>query len=238
MIPSPVFARALVKDFRRDRRYNETPRTRVKRMRVNLPCAFLLSALAAVAATSSASAQQNTSQYTSVAAKGCKKFESTKVSGDEIAAVFECRGLPGYSVVVGEDDLRTFVAIGFNRMHAKEQPALGQGFAPFNSVHDTLEWRIDAKTKKPFATIQRWRIADNTDLDKDSRPKTVGLLVVTRIPAGPSCHVAYIDVAANEKPNELAQKAADDLAQKFDCKKDAVHFIGNKGRAAELASRK
>jgi len=25
---------------------------------------------------------------------------------------------------------------------------------------------------------------------------------------------------------------------KFDCKKDAIHFIGNKGRAAELAAPK
>jgi hypothetical protein len=207
-------------------------------MRADLPCAFLLSALIALAATSSASAQQNTSQYTSVAAKGCRKFESTKVSGDEIAAAFDCKGLAGYSVVVSEDDLRTTVAIGFNRLHAKDQPAFGQGFSPFNSVHDTLEWRIDGKTKKPFATIQRWRIADNTDLDKDSRPKTVGMLVITRVPPGLSCHVAYIDVAANENPNALAQKAADEFARGFDCRKDAVRVIGNKGRAADLAARK
>lgn len=199
---------------------------------------LMLAVLSAVSATSTATAQQNTSLYTSVATKICKKFESTKVSGDEIAASFDCKSLPGYSVAVSEDDLRTTVAIGFNRMHAKEQPSFGQGFAPFNSVHDTLEWRIDAKTRKPFATIQRWRIADNTDLDKDSRPKTVGLLVVTRIPPGASCHVAYVDVAANEKPNELAQKAADELARTFDCKKDSVRIIGNKGRAAELADRK
>jgi hypothetical protein len=208
-----------------------------KQMRAKLLCTFLVSGIFAMAAASTASAQQNASLYTSVATKTCKKFESTKVSGDEIAANFDCRGLPGYSVVVGEDDLRTVVAIGFNRMHAKDQPSFGQGFSPFNSVHDNLEWRIDGKTKKPFATIQRWFIADNTDLDKDSRPKTVGLLVVTRTPPGASCHVAYIDVAANEKPNELAQKAADELAKNFDCKKDAIRYIGNKGRAAELSSR-
>jgi hypothetical protein len=207
-------------------------------MRAKLTCIFLASLLAAVAATSSAAAQQNTSQYTSVATKGCQKFETVKVSGDEIAATFACRGLPGYAVVVGEDDLRTTVAVGLNRLHAKDQPSHGQGFAPFNSVHDNLEWRIDAKTKKPFATIQRWFIADNTDLDKDSRLKTVGLLVVTRTPPGASCHVAYIDVRANENPNALARDTADELAQKFDCKKDKVQFIGNKGRAAELAAPK
>lgn len=203
-------------------------------MRDKLPCVLLLALIFAAPA----SAQQNTSQYTSVATKTCKKFDSTKVAGDEIANAFECRGLSGYSVVVGEDDLRTVVSIGVNRENAKDQLSLSQTFNPFNSVHDTLEWRIDGKTKKPFATIQRWYIADNADLDKDSRPRTVQLLVVTRTPPGRSCHVAYIDVRANENPNLLAQQAADDLAQKFDCTKDKVHFIGNKGRAAELAARK
>lgn len=206
-------------------------------MRADLLCTFLLSALTAIAATSAAAAQQNTSVYTSVAPKDCRKFDSAAILGDETAA-FECKGLPGYWVVVNEDDLRTTVSIGFSRTHAEGQPALGQSFAPFNSVHDTIEWRIDAKTNKPFATIQRWFIADNADLDKNDRPKTVGLLVVTRTPPGASCHVAYIDVRANENPNALAQKAADELARDFDCEKDAVRFIGNKGRAAVLAERK
>ncbi len=207
-------------------------------MRANLPCMFLFSALTTLAATSTATAQQNASLYTSVAAKNCKKIESVKVEGSEFGATFACRGLPGYSVVVGEDDLRMTVAIGFNTKHAQEQVSATQGFSPFNHAHDTLEWRIDAKTKKPFATIQRWFIADNADLEKNGRPKNVGLLVVTRTPPGASCHVAYIDVRANQNPNELAQKAADELAQKFDCGNDKVHFIGNKGRAAELAGMK
>jgi hypothetical protein len=198
-------------------------------------CKLMLFSLAALLAAVPASAQQNTSLYTSVAVKNCIKFERVVVAGDEYAATYDCRGLPGYRVIVNDEDLRTAVSIGFNRLHAKEQPAVSQGFAPFNSVHDNLEWRIDAKTKKPFATIQRWRIADQSDLDKDSRPNTVGLLVVTRIPPGAACHVAYIDVRANENPNALAQKAADELAAKFDCEKDKVQLIGNRGRAAELS---
>lgn len=205
-------------------------------MRANLPCTFFVSALVALAATSTASAQQNTSQYTSVATKGCQKFDVAKLGHDELGASFGCKGLPGYAVVVAEDDLRTTVSIGHDRKHAQEQPAFSQGFSPFNSVHDTLEWRIDAATKKPMATIQRWFIADNEDLEKNGRPKTVGLLVVTRTPPGASCHVAYIDVRANENPNALAQKAADELAAKFDCSNDRVHVIGKKGRAAALAA--
>lgn len=204
-------------------------------MRASQLCNFALTALIAIAATSSASAQANVSQYTSVAAKTCTKFDISKVEDSELGASFACKGLPGFTVIVGEDDLRTTVAIGTSRANAKEQPSFGQGFPPFNSVHDTLEWRVDAKTRKPFATIQRWRIADNENLDTNGRPKTVGLLVVTRVPPGASCHAAYIDVAANENPNALAQKAADERAKNFDCAKDKVQIVGNKGRAAILS---
>lgn len=204
-------------------------------MRASLPCTFFVSAFVALAATSTAAAQQNISQYTSVAVKGCQKFDVTKVEDNELGASFACKGLPGYAVVVAEDDLRTTVSIGSTRKNAQEQPAFSQGFSPFNSVHDTLEWRIDTTTKKPFATIQRWFIADSANPDKDGKPPSYGLLVVTRTPPGAACHVAYIDVRANENPNALAQKAADELAAKFDCKNDRIHFIGNKGRAAEVA---
>lgn len=207
-------------------------------MRTNPLHTFVLSALIAVSATSSASAQENTSAYTSVAFKGCQKFNVAKAGDDELGASFECKGLQGYAVVVTEDDLRMTVAIGQNRKHAQDQPSFAQGFGPFNSVHDTLEWRIGGKSKKPLATIQRWFIADNNDTGADNRPKTVGLLVVTRTPPGASCHVAYIDARANKDANLLARKAADELAQKFDCGKDKVHFVGNKGRATELVTRK
>jgi hypothetical protein len=43
------------------------------------------------------------------------------------------------------------------------------------------------------------------------------VLVVTRLEEGATCHVAYIDALANPEPNEMARKAADDLAEDFDC---------------------
>jgi hypothetical protein len=60
---------------------------------------------------------------------------------------------------------------------------------------------------------------------------------VTRLPPGAVCHVAYVDVAANPDPNELARKAADETARDFTCGKDEVRFVGARGRAAELAKR-
>jgi hypothetical protein len=61
--------------------------------------------------------------------------------------------------------------------------------------------------------------------------------VVTRLPPGAVCHGAYVDVAANPDPNELARKAAFEIARDFKCGKDEVQFIGARGRSAELAKR-
>ena len=56
-------------------------------------------------------------------------------------------------------DLRQTVSFGRTVAAAAKEPAAEQGFGPFNHVHDTVEWRTRAG--KPFATIQRWFIADN-----------------------------------------------------------------------------
>jgi hypothetical protein len=61
--------------------------------------------------------------------------------------------------------------------------------------------------------------------------------VVTRLPPGPVCHVAYVDVKANPNANELARKAADENARDFHCGKDEVKVIGATGRAVELTKR-
>jgi hypothetical protein len=90
---------------------------------------------------------------------------------------------------------------------------------------------------RPFAIIQRWLIADNADRDARDRPRDKAMLAVTRLPPGPVCHVAYVDVAANPNANELARKAADELARDFQCGMDEVKVIGAGGRAVELARR-
>jgi hypothetical protein len=59
--------------------------------------------------------------------------------------------------------------------------------------------------------------------------------VVTRLPPGEVCHVAYVDVEANPNANELARKAADETARSFNCSKDEVKVFGASGRAVELA---
>ncbi|PIT02314.1 hypothetical protein TSA1_17295 [Bradyrhizobium nitroreducens] len=180
----------------------------------------------------SAAAQSIGSAYTSTAPKDCRQIG--KASELDGSTTRSCPGKAGLVVLIAEDDLREIVSVGRNRRAAAEEPAAKVWFAPFNSSETTIEWR--AMGAKPFAIIQRWHIADNSDPDKQGRPNTKAMLVVTRLPPGPVCHVAYVDAIANPTANELARKAADDFARGFTCGKDEVKIIGTRGRAVELAT--
>lgn len=180
----------------------------------------------------SAHAQSVGSSYSPTAPKDCRQIG--KPSDLDGSTTRVCPGKGGLVVLIAEDDLREVVSVGRNRKQAAEEPAANVWFAPFNSAETTVEWR--AAGAKPFAIIQRWHIADNSDPDKQGRPNTKAMLVVTRLPPGPVCHVAYVDAVTNPTANELARKAADDLARDFTCGKDQVKIIGAPGRAVELAT--
>jgi hypothetical protein len=180
----------------------------------------------------SANAQSVGSSYSSTAPKDCRQIG--KPSDLDGSTTRVCPGKGGLVVLIAEDDLREVVSVGRNRKQAAEEPAANVWFAPFNSSQTTIEWRIAGT--RPFAMIQRWHIADNSDPDRQGRPNTKAMLVVTRLPPGPVCHVAYVDAIANPTANELARKAADDFARGFVCGKDEVKIIGAPGRAVELAT--
>ena len=191
-----------------------------------------LAALMICIGLSSADAQSVGSTYTSTAPKDCRQIgKPSELDGSTTRL---CPGKNGFLVLIAEDDLREIVSVGRNRKQAAEEPAAKVWFAPFNSSETTIEWR--AMGAKPFAIIQRWHIADNTDPDKQGRPNTKAMLVVTRLPPGPVCHVANVDAIANPTANDLASKAADDFARSFICGKDEVKIIGTRGRAVELAT--
>ncbi|MFK4500659.1 hypothetical protein ABIF86_004950 [Bradyrhizobium japonicum] len=177
-------------------------------------------------------AQSMGSTYSSTAPKDCRQIgKPSELDGGTTRV---CPGKNGLIVLIAEDDLREIVSVGRNRKAAAEEPAAKVWFAPFNSSEATVEWRSGGT--KPFAMIQRWHIADSTDPDKQGRPNTKAMLVVTRLPPGPVCHVAYVDAIANPTANELARKAADDFARSFTCGKDEVKIVGTRGRAVELAT--
>ena len=179
-------------------------------------------------------AQTFSSSYTSTEPKDCRTIGKPSELDGSTRRV--CPGKAGLVVSISEDDLRETVSVGRNRAAAAKEPAAQSWFGPFNSTTNTVEWRaIDGK---PFAIIQRWHIADNSDPDKGGRPTAKPMLAVTRLPPGEVCHVAYIDAQANPNPNELARKAADELARKFKCGRDEVQVIGETGRASTMAKRK
>jgi hypothetical protein len=194
---------------------------------------FATLVLAALTTASWANAQTISSQYSSTAPKDCRMIG--KPSEFDGSTTRLCPGKAGLSVLIAEDDLRETVSVGRSRIAAAKEPAAQVWFEPFNSSLPTVEWRMAAG--KPFAIIQRWLIADNADRDAKDRPRDKAMLAVTRLPPGPVCHVAYVDVAANPNANELARKTADELARDFQCGKDEVKVIGANGRAVELAKR-
>ncbi|WP_458161665.1 hypothetical protein [Bradyrhizobium sp. 18BD] len=196
--------------------------------RIRISLAILMSCIA----LNGASAQSMGSSYTSTAPKDCRQIG--KPSDLDGSTTRVCPGKAGLVVLIAEDDLREIVSVGSSRKAAAEEPAAKVWFGPFNSSETTVEWRNAGA--KPFAMIQRWHIADNNDPDKRGRPNTKAMLVVTRLPPGPVCHVAYVDTIANPNANELARKAADDFARSFACDKDEVKIIGTRGRAVELAT--
>jgi hypothetical protein len=181
-----------------------------------------------------ANAQTFGSSYTSSAPKDCH-VSATGDDGDD-STMRVCPGKAGLKVLINEGDLRETVSVGRSRIAAANEPAAQARFGPFNSTTATVEWR--ARNSKPFAIIQRWQIADNDDVDRDGRPIARPMLVVTRLPPGAVCHVAYIDVTANPDADELARKTADKDARGFKCGTDAVKVIGASGRAVELALRR
>jgi hypothetical protein len=195
------------------------------------PTAHMIAAAAlAVTVAGAASAQDFASLYSSTAPRNCKKIDAAK-GGEGDWSVWQCDGIGGNVVRVSEDDLRMTVSIGRDLKSAASAPAAKRQFAPFNSVHDTLEWRTTKGA--PFATIQRWFLSDAANLDKDGKAAQAAVLIVTRL--NPACHVAYVDVHANAIANALARKAADEHARDFDCGKPPI-VIGKPGRAVELAT--
>jgi hypothetical protein len=196
----------------------------------------LIASLAAIAPpTRAQTAGDAVSTYTSTAEQDCRSERQRRKPAPEDGGARVCQGTHGFVVVVSENDLRETVSVGRNRALADKEPAAKKWFGPFSSAATTVEWRSRRSASRPFAIIQRWSLADNNDPDKDGRPRDKQMLVVTRLPPGAVCHIAYVDVAANANANDLARKVADETARSFDCTKDKLRIEGTPGRTTELA---
>jgi len=142
-----------------------------------------------------------------------------------------CQGFGVYPVHFAESDLRQFMAYG----PADDPMMFTSGFAEWNSVHTTIEWRIE--NGQPFATIHRWFL-DNIDPDTGSADaKRRGQVLAVSTVADPfaptgqraSCLVGYIDALANDDANTVARQVADTVARTFLCGLDQPRFYGVRG---------
>ena len=204
--------------------------------RICIGAAFALSGLAVTALASYATPQPiAVSSYSSIAAANCWSEGPGRV---EDSPTRVCRGRATLVVLVSKDDKRETVSVGYNRIAAAKEPAAKTFFGPFNSALPAIEWRTAGNN--PFAMIQRWRIADVVDqtMSNGGGPDAKPLLVVSRLPPGGVCPVAYVDAKANANADELARQAADQIARDFKCGTDQAKVIGTPGRAADLAAQR
>jgi hypothetical protein len=161
-----------------------------------------------------AAAQQIDSAYTKIDTDKCTPYESF-----ELGQSWACDGYKNSALYVAENDLRMFVSYGVD---APNEMAAHQTLPRFNTINETLEWRLVRRGGRwePFATILRFftEIGDGSEPDGQ-------ILVVTRLGEGNTCHVAYIDARLTKNANVVARQFADNLAPVFDCATDAPAWV-------------
>ena len=160
--------------------------------------------------TTGAFAQNNDSAYTKINLDN----DCSIIEADDFGATFACPGYKGYPVMVAEGDLRMFVSYGLNSLN---EVAAQQTLGPFNTVGDTLEWRLAnyAKGWTPIATILRYYTDDGMG-DKEQ------ILVVTKVQQGATCQIAHVNASKYKNANQIARDIADDMAESFDCSNQPI----------------
>ncbi len=171
---------------------------------------FLTALLLLPCFTTPAAAAGLDSAYTKIQLEVCQQRALPSEEGEGTSGgSWTCSGYKGFPVYVAEGDLRMFVSFG---AAAENERAAGQTLPNFNTINETLEWRL--KNGRPFATILRWFI-DNPDGGKPGN-----ILIVTQLVPGATCQIARIDARANKNANEKARQAADLLAGNYDCSQE------------------
>ena len=181
--------------------------------------------LLAAMAFSAPAAAETASAYTKINLDQCQ--EQPPDPEDPLqSGVWWCKGYDGIPVRVTEGDLRFLISYGTD---AANEIAAGQTLPAFNTIGDTLEWRLargDDGVLRPFATILRF-FTDSGDGQKGQ------YLVVTKL-GGPGqvCHVGYVDALLNPDANVVARQVADNAAPHFVCGKDNALTYGLGGNDA------
>lgn len=199
----------------------------------------LLGASPVLAQQSADVPRSNTSAITSINLDQChfitnEELGLAPLSEEEAgmgSAAWLCIGYDQSIIYVAEGDLRMFVSFGANAM---QERAASQTLPEFNTMGDTIEWRLRTTqntanatpVQTPFATIH------SLHTETGERAEIKGeVLVVTKLEPGNTCHVAYVDVnmpvlsGQSYDPHQIARDIADNLAKDFNCATDDTMMV-------------
>jgi hypothetical protein len=179
----------------------------------------LVIAVAGCLSPGAATANPVKSLYTTVDLRACKKLQRHPA-----VRAWRCSGLAGIPVYVASGELRQFVSVGAD---ADKRRAATQTLGAANSIFSrgseraTVEWRFVRRGEKqlPYAIIVRFHTLSRQSGD---------VLVVLKVGARETCHVAYVDAEANANAIVLARYIADERARSFDCRGEPL-FEGAQG---------
>ena len=146
------------------------------------------------------------SAYTPFDLGKCELIEK----GDQYvyAGTWSCPGYKGIDIIQSSSDDRSFAAFGKN---GARHCAFRKTFSRFSTALSPVEWRL--KDGVPIAAIERWRVGT------DDGGGTETWLVVNALRQNDSCHMHYV-VGSYPDANDAARRAADDLAEGFNCESD------------------
>ena len=171
---------------------------------MNAVCVFLW----LIVITVTAAAQTNSSVYTSLAEKQCRKIKSAEAGDDGYEG--RCRGVAGYTLLLSEGDLRQNITI-ITPKGAKHSLELWDVISGgFSHVGPNAEWRMAMQNGKrsPVALIIRY----NANEDLEAPNKQNSYLAVSKITATEICVTDKI--LPGPKANDDARRAADTAATK------------------------
>jgi len=169
---------------------------------------LLLCLIAILSCTATAVAQSNSSVYTPLGDKQCRKIKSAEAGDDGYEG--RCRGTAGYSLLLSEGDLRQNITVitPQRKQHSLDLWSVVSG--GFSSLGPKAEWRLASQKGKlvPVALILRY----NASEVPESPNKTTSYLAVAKITATEICVTNKI--SPGPKANEDARRAADAASTK------------------------
>ncbi len=178
---------------------------------------IFLSVILALLMLKGGNAQEVTSAYTKINLDECLLLDA-----DDMGASWACPGYKGFPLYVAEGDLRFFVSYGFG---APSEKAARQTLPAFNTINNTIEWRLTQINGNFFPTASILRFFPDISDQQGGEFKEGNILVVTKIEAGNTCHIAYIDAQLVDNANEIARNFADSEAPNFNCETDDIFVI-------------